>query len=659
MKLAITVLSSFLVLFLHVANGGVDAKSCPCRATNAPATQVLSDDDIISEIDNLPNSGSDPFCVSTERCAAVWISQYNKIWRDIQEKASILDYEYETNITDQTEEASDDFDSIANRFLIKSLKNAKNFYSGHNFTDKNLERMLKLAKSGTFMTSDEDEKKLAKISSQLNNIYATATVYDPETKQELELEPGLTAIISNSSSGYDRLLFAWTGWYNASGAQMKDLFPQSVDLNNEAATDSGYDDLSEYWLEDYEEGTDFEDKMGTLLEEIRPLYEQIHAYVRRKLNDKYGDKYDKNYHNPQLIPAHLLGDMWAQTWDNMYDILAPYPGVPQFDLTSLLIKNNYTEEGIFREAERFYVSIGLEPMTPSFWQYSMILRPPDRDVVCHASSSDFYNSFDWRIKMCTVVNQEYFETVHHEMGHTEYFMAYRDQPTIFRNGANSGFHEAIGDTIALSAMTPTHYKNIGFIDDDSLSEEQTINFLFLNALKKVVFLPFGYLIDKWRWEVFRGHITPENYNKKWWEMVTNNQGLERPVEAPENAFDPGAKYHVAAYVPYSRYFAAFMYEFQFFRALCEESGHTGDLFKCDFYNSKKAGLKFKNMLTLGASKFWREPLKELTGDDDISSKAILDYFDPLYKWLQTENAKYPKDTVGWDKVGDEATKNKA
>ena len=303
---------------------------------------------------------------------------------------------------------------------------------------------------------------------------------------------------------------------------------------------------------------------------------------------------------------------------------------------------------LFKNAENLFTSLGFNPMTDTFWKNSIIVKPTDgRPFQCHGSAFNFFNGFDYRIKMCTQVTDNYYSVVHHEMGHIQYFMSYIQQPFIFQNGANSGFHEAIGDTIALSASTPTHFKTIGLLNDFNASHQFEINFLMKEALKKFAFIPYAYLIDKWRWNVFRGLITPQNYNEKWWEFIKNFQGIEPPMNRNESFFDPGAKFHIPAYVPYNSYFIATFLQFQFYESLCRYARHTGPLYLCDFYGSKNAGKKFEDMMKLGASKHWSHALKSLTNSDRIDPSAILTYFKPLMQWLVKENARFPDDPVDW------------
>jgi peptidyl-dipeptidase A len=246
--------------------------------------------------------------------------------------------------------------------------------------------------------------------------------------------------------------------------------------------------------------------------------------------------------------------------------------------------------------------------------------------------------------MCIQIRGEDFVVVHHELGHNFYQLAYRNQPYFFKDSANDGVHEAIGDTIALS-VTPEYLHRVGLLDTIPAADSD-IPFLLKKALEKVAFLPFGLLIDQWRWKVYAGEIKPADYNKSWWELRKKYQGIAPPVERSEADFDPGAKFHVAANVPYTRYFLADIYQFQFHGALCKEAGFTGPLNRCSIYGNKAAGAKLNSMLELGKSKPWQDAFMTMMGEDKADASAILDYFAPLKKWLDEQNAKNGV-KVGW------------
>jgi peptidyl-dipeptidase A len=370
-----------------------------------------------------------------------------------------------------------------------------------------------------------------------------------------------------------------------------------------------------------------------LWNQVRPLYVSLHTYVRNQLVKQYGAQAaDSN----GMIRADLLGNPWAQEWGNVYPLVAPAGSKGAgYDLTALLKAKNVDELGMVRYGERFFESLGFAPLPTTFWERSQFIKPRDREVVCHASAWDIDNQDDLRLKMCLQIRDEDFVTVHHELGHNFYQRAYKHQPFLFMSGANDGFHEAIGDTIALS-ITPEYLKQVGLIEKVPESDDTAL--LLRQALDKVAFLPFGLLIDQWRWEVFSGETKPAEYNAAWWRLRAKYQGIVPPAARTEADFDPGAKYHVPANVPYTRYFLARILQFQFYRAMCREAGQTGPLHRCTFYNNKAAGAKLDAMLQLGLSKPWPEALKTLTGEEHMDAGAMMEYFAPLKKWLDEQNA---------------------
>jgi peptidyl-dipeptidase A len=384
----------------------------------------------------------------------------------------------------------------------------------------------------------------------------------------------------------------------------------------------------------------FSVEVDRIWEQVKPLYQSLHAYVRARLVEQYGAQVVP----PNgMIPAHLLGNMWAQEWGNIYPIVAPKTAAgPGYDLTELLKARNVDAPGMARYAERFFTSLGFAPLPQTFWERSMLTKPRDRDVVCHASAWDIDDQEDVRIKMCMEPTAEDFVTVHHEMGHNIYQRAYRRQPVLFRGGANDGFHEAIGDAIALS-ITPGYLKQVGLLPEVPGPAADTA-LLLRQALDKVAFLPFGLMVDKWRWGVFSGEIPPSRYNAAWWELRNRYQGIAAPMPRTEADFDPGAKYHIPANTPYMRYFLARVLQFQFYRALCREAGYTGPLYRCSFFGSQAAGRKFNAMLEAGQSRPWQETLYAMTGERRMDAGALLEYFAPLKEWLDRQNQGKP---VGW------------
>lgn len=397
----------------------------------------------------------------------------------------------------------------------------------------------------------------------------------------------------------------------------------------------GFKDTGAMWREKYDMDADaFAAEMERLWQQVKPLYDSLYVYTRHKLAEKYGKEVVAK---DKPIPAHLLGNMWAQSWGNIYPLLAPATGGRGYDLTQILKARNTDPKQMVHYGESFFTSLGFDQLPATFWERSMLTKPQDRDVVCHASAWDVDYQKDVRLKMCIQINEEDFTTVHHELGHNYYQLAYAPQPFLFRDSANDAFHEAIGDTIALSVTSP-YLKQIGLIDKTP-DPSADIGFLLNRALDKVAFLPFGYLVDQWRWKVFSGEVGPGDYNKAWWALREKYQGVAPPAPRSEQDFDPGAKYHVAANTPYARYFLAAILQFQFHRALCREAGFSGPLYQCSIYGNKKAGEKLKTMLAMGLSKPWPDALKALTGEDKMDATAIIDYFAPLKTWLDQQNAK--------------------
>jgi peptidyl-dipeptidase A len=504
-------------------------------------------------------------------------------------------------------------------------------------------RQLELLRLGIDFPAPNDPKlnqELANIAASLNSDYGKGR-WCPEGPQGKCLQlPDLERILAKSRDPKE-LQAAWSGWH-AVGAPMRQRFARQVAIANQGARDLGYRDLGTYWRARYDMTPDeYARELDRLWTQVRPLYESLHAYVRARLAQKYGADVVPA-HGP--IPADLLGNMWAQEWGNIYPLVAPESSDPGFDLTKILRDRNTDARGMVRYGEHFFVSLGFPPLPNTFWQRSLFTKPADRDVVCHASawSIDFLE--DLRIKMCIEINAEDFRVIHHELGHNFYQRAYNEQPFLYQDSANDGFHEAIGDTIALS-VTPDYLKKIGFLNQIP-PESADIGLLLREALDKIAFLPFGLLVDQWRWKVFSGEVTPGNYNAAWWELRRKYQGVAPPLPRSEQDFDPGAKFHVAGNVPYSRYFLARILQFQFHRALCREAGYHGPLNRCSIYDSKAAGAKLARMLAMGKSRPWQEALAAMTGESQMDATAILDYFAPLKRWLDEQNRKLGA-TPGW------------
>ena len=443
-----------------------------------------------------------------------------------------------------------------------------------------------------------------------------------------------------ATSRDERLLRdVWTGWRTVS-PPMRPEFRRLVELANEGARELGFTDTGALWRSNYDMAPDaFAAELDRLWGQVEPLYSALHCHVRAELAEEYGTGVVRP---GEPIPAHLLGNMWAQQWGNIYELVAPPASDPGYDLTERLVAKGYDALEMVRTGEAFFSSLGFDPLPETFWERSMFTQPEDHDAVCHASAWDVDNDEDLRIKMCIDVDAEDFQTIHHELGHNYYQRAYNRQPFLFRGSANDGFHEALGDAVALS-ITPEYLRQIGLIDRVP-PPEADLGLLMRDALDKVAFLPFGLLVDQWRWRVFSGEIGPDAYNRGWWELRERYQGVAAPVARTEQHFDPGAKYHVPANVPYTRYFLAHILQFQMHRALCDAAGFEGPLHRCSIYGNEEAGRRLAAMMEMGLSRPWPEALEALTGSREMDATAIIDYFAPLKAWLDEQNRGR---TCGW------------
>ncbi|MGK4003545.1 M2 family metallopeptidase [Sorangium sp. So ce1036] len=568
-------------------------------------------------------------------------------------------------ITEDTDALAAAADEATMEFLNRTMKAARRF-DGLALPGE-LARQLTLLKVGTTLPAPSDpaeRAELAALAIEMTSMYGKGK-YCPKGAADRAAPAGAAPAraaagqkaqagaaapecltlndlsrILRTSRKWDELLEAWTGWH-AIAPPIRPKFERYVALGNKGAAEIGFPDLGALWRAGYDMPPDaFEAETDRLWGKLKPLYDELHCYVRARLRaihgkDRIGDK--------APIPAHLLGNMWAQQWSNVYPLMEPYKGQPSLDVTGKLKAKKLDEKQMVALGERFFTSLGLDPLPGTFWERSLFKKPADREVVCHASAWDVGDRNDLRIKMCIEPTEEDLITIHHELGHIYYYSQYYKLPILFQSGANDGFHEGIGDTLALS-VTPSYLKTLGLVDRLPADEKGQINVLFKQALDKVAFLPFGKLIDQWRWDVFAGKTRPEDYNKAWWALRLKYQGVAPPVPRTEADFDPGAKFHVPAGVPYTRYFLAHIYQFQFHRALCKAAGHTGPLHTCSIYGSEAAGEKLRAMLSLGASRTWQEALQVMTGETEADPGAMLEYFEPLRKWLKDQNKG---EVCGW------------
>jgi peptidyl-dipeptidase A len=628
---------SLVVALLLLAPVATRAQTSP--AASAPASQP----------------SAKPSAKPTAAEAKAFVAKVNTDLKRLWIRSSTAEWIKSTHITDDTERNAAALNEDVMAYLSASIRDAVRFDGVD--ADPDTKRMLMLLKIASPLPAPSDPAKraeLAALAARLEGIYGKGKYCPPVAANAKK--GAQAANVHTASAGaagettcsdlqaleetlaksrdYDVLLDAWIGWHGIS-REMRPLYERYVALGNEGAREIGFRDLGELWRAGYDmTPAEFEQDTDRLWNEVKPLYDQLHCYVRARLTKQYGAQ---KVPPGKPIPAHLLGNMWAQDWANLYPILEPYKNQPSLDVDAALKRQAWTPTKMVKTGEAFFTSLGLEPLPATFWERSQFTKPRDREVVCHASAWDVTFSSDLRIKMCIRPTEEDLVTIHHELGHNYYQRAYVNLPVLFQNGANDGFHEAIGDAIAL-AITPGYLKSLGLIREVPKDQRGVVNVQMKRALEKISFLPFGKLIDQWRWDVFSGKVAPASYNATWWDLRRKYQGVDAPVARSETDFDPGAKYHIPANVPYTRYFLAHIYQFQFYKALCDAAGHRGPLHECSFLGSKEAGKKLDAMLQIGASKPWPEAFEAVTGTRQADASALLEYFAPLRAYLEKENA---------------------
>jgi peptidyl-dipeptidase A len=584
---------------------------------------------------------STPVFAETPADADAFVAKAEKELGDFTVYNSQVQWINNTYITDDTDAVAARVGAEGTEMSVKFATEAAKYanVAGLSYDTK---RKLDILRGGLVLpapTTEGAAKELNDIATKLNSTYGKGkgtlkgvaiNGSDIEAEMGTNRDPAL-------------LKEMWESWHNTVGAPMRADYAKEVEIANAGARELGYADVGAMWRSQYDmPADDFAKLVDKLWLQVKPLYDQLHCYTRTKLNEKYGDSVQAK---TGPIRADLLGNMWAQEWGDIYDIVAPEgAGDIGYDTGELLKSKGYDPLKMVQAGEGFYTSLGFAALPKSFYERSQIIKPADREVVCHASAWDIDNKDDLRIKMCTKVNSGDFVTIHHELGHNFYQRAYNKQPLLYLNGANDGFHEAIGDFIALS-ITPQYLVQIGLLDKDKVpSADKDTGLLLRQAMDKVAFLPFGLLVDKWRWGVFSGATSTSGYNKAWTDLRMQYQGITPPVARDESKFDAGAKYHIPGNTPYMRYFLARILQFQFYKAACDIAKWKGPLHRCSFYGNKAVGKRLDAMLAMGASKPWPDALQAFTGKREIDGTAMIAYFKPLMTWLQAQNKGK---TCGW------------
>jgi peptidyl-dipeptidase A len=575
----------------------------------------------------------------TAQDAKVFLESVNQSMEKLGIEAGQGGWVQQNFITDDTEALGARANQRYIEAIAKAVKDTPRFDKLDLPADQR--RQMNVLKTSLVMATPSDPKEaeeLTTIMARMDGMYGKGKWCPEPANPDTCLNIDDVTKVMAESRDPKRLREVWEGWHTISPPMRQD-YARFVELSNKGARELGFADTGAMWRAKYDmPPEEFTKEIDRLWDQVRPLYLKLHAYVRMRLHEKYGDVVPAT--GP--IPAYLLGNIWAQEWGNIFPVVSTGSADPGYNLTDILKRRNIAPVDMVRTGERFFTSLGFAPLPKTFWERSLITRPRDREVVCHASAWDIDLKDDVRIKICVEQTAEDFTTIHHELGHNFYQRAYKAQPVIFRDSANDGFHEAIGDTIALS-VTPEYLVKIGLLDK-APDASRDLGLLMRDALDKIAFLPFGLLIDQWRWKVFSGEVAPAAYNKAWWDLRLKYQGIAPPTDRGEEFFDPGAKYHVPDNTPYTRYFIARILQFQFHRALAKIAGCTAPLHRCSIYESKEAGQRLNAMLEMGMSKPWPDELEALTGTRQMDATAILDYFAPLSAYLDQELAGKP---TGW------------
>jgi hypothetical protein len=616
-------------------------------------------DEQLAEAGEVACFGSDCQAEAKKYLAEKYEVEASKLANELAE----AEWTYQTNVTDENAAAAVEASIAWSNFTLKEWRETISQFDWESFDDSDLtKRQFKfLSYVGTAALSAVDLARYNQVLTEMQTIYSTAKIC-PYNKQNCNLEsegwalnPEMENVLATSKN-YDELAYVWTGWRNVTGVHMRNFYNEYLDLSQKAADAEGFDNFGDFWILRYESDT-FRADMKALWDGVKPLYDELHAFVRHRLSLVYPGKIKDG----EPIPAHVLGNMWAQSWEHIYEHVIPFEDDEIFDITPYLVANYpHTKEGVtdlFNVANDFFLQSGLSDMGMSYKDppgKGMIIRPADgREVVCHASAWDFSNGEDFRIKMCTNINMQDFITIHHELGHIQYDINYKELPITLREGANPGFHEAIGDVLSLSVATPKHMAAIGFMNASETTPGSTLNYLMKMALEKVSFLPFGFLIDSYRWKLFDGSIPRQNLTYNWMQMRSDFQGIIPPSIRTEIDFDAGSKYHVPANTPYIRYFVSFILQFQIHKVLCTAAGEydpenpgNGGLHECDIYKNAEAGKIFKNILESGASVNWQDLLESVTGNRNLDPSAIKEYFEPLMTYMKGERERL-RYNIGW------------
>lgn len=485
---------------------------------------------------------------------------------------------------------------------------------------KQLERVLYLAASNPQTVSELVKEKIIASTKQIELLFGFDFKLDGKSITPNEIDKLL-----KTENKLSERLKVWEASKEV-GVVLKDGLVNLQRLRNKTVQALGYKDFFQYQVSDYGMTVDeMREVCEGMIKDIWPLYREIHTWARYTLAEKYGAEV------PEMLPAQWLPDRWGQDWQG----IAEAKGL---NIDEQL--KNYSAEWVVKKGEEFYVSLGFPNLPQSFWNLSSLYPvSPDSGFKKNTHASAWHMDFDKDVRslMSVIPNTRWWSTSLHELGHIYYYISYSNPnvPIILREGANRGFHEAIGSMIGLASLQSPFLKEMGLMNQDYKIDNTQA--LLNEALDYIPFIPWSAgVMTEFEYELYSKNLPEDQFNKMWWELVKKYQGIISPNERGEMYCDAATKTHINDDAgQYYDYAIANVLLFQFHTYIASKILKQ-DPYATNYYGSKEVGKWMYDVLSPGATVDWRELLKESTGSE-MSAKALVDYFEPLMKWLKEEN----------------------
>lgn len=562
--------------------------------------------------------------------AQTFLDKYNNEYRTLYTAASEGQWKVNTHIVEgdtmnaynsaKAEEAMAKFTGSLENInkATEFLKHEKNL---SDLQVRQLKKVLYLAAANPESESEKVNELIKAGTSQTEALYGYKFMMNGQEVTPNDIDSMLTDVMDTNSRR-----MAW----EASKEVGKSLKPGLIklrDLRNEVVQGLGYPDYFNFQVSDYGMTTD---EMMALLKqfnkELHPLYRELHTYMRYELAKKYKAK-----DVPDFLPAHWLSNRWGQDWSEMVS-------VEGLNLDSALKLKD--AEWVAKQGEKFYVSMGFPELPKSFWDNSSLYPvPKDAGYKKNTHASAWHMDLDKSVQtlMSITANASWYETVHHEYGHIYYYLAYSNPqvPYLLREGANRAYHEALGSMFGLAAMQKPFAAGLGLVDPNSSMDD--MKQLLKDALNYVVFIPWSTgTMSVFENELYSKNLPSDQWNKRWWEIVKQYQGIVPPTERGEDFCDPATKTHInddaAQYYDYAlSYILLFQLHDHISKNILKQDVHA-----TNYFGNKEIGKFILEIMEPGSSVDWRKLLKDKTGED-LSAKAMLEYFQPLMEWLKKEN----------------------